>query len=162
MLVGLAAGTRSTYASRQRAFIDYCALHNLEPLPASELTLLKYLASLFHSKLSSSTCNGHITAIRNLHIINGLQDPTVGRERLALVKRGIAVNIAPLPLRAAVTDIHIKSFLDCRDLNLFDDKCFFAMSVIGFFGFFRISEMTYDSKVGFSPSTSLNPSDVSW
>ena len=77
--------------------------------------------------------------LRNLHIINGLEDPTVGRERLALVKRGIAVNIAPLPLRAAVTDTHIKAFLDFLDLNLFEDKCFFAMCVIGFFVFFSES-----------------------
>ena len=162
MLAGLAPGTRSTYHGRQLTFISYCSKNNLSAAPADELTLLNYLAFLFLSEgRSASTCSGHLSAIRNLHILNGFGDPFVGKERLALVKRGIAINTKTLPLRAAVTDSHIRDILGHLDLTLFDDACFFAMCVIGYFGFFRVSEITHD-KQGFNPANSLTPHDVTW
>ena len=161
MLAGTAASTNAVYAARQHMFVDYCATNNEQALPASEECLLKYIAGLHSAGRKSSTCSGHLSAIRHLHLINGLTDPLLGRDRLTLVKRGMSVNSSPEPLRAAITSAHLLEFLEFLDLSLFSDMAFFAMCSLGFYGFFRISEMT-SSTSSFVPDCSLTPSDVSW
>lgn len=159
MLRGTAASTNSTYAPRQRMFVEFAETIGSTPLPASEGTLLRYVSALHSMNRKPSTISGHLSAVRHLHLINGLPDPLPGCHRLELVKRGIAKQSAPTEQRVALTNQHLLRFLDVLVLSSYDDALFFAMATLGFFGFFRISEMTFAGPV-FSAQDGLTPSDI--
>lgn len=161
MLSGTAVSTNVTYAARQHAFMDFCEDSGGCPAPASEETLLAYVVALNNIGLKASTISGHLSAIRHLNIINGSPDPMIGQERLLLVKRGLAKRASPAELRAAVTNQHILAFLPLLDLTAFEDACFFAMCCLGFYGFLRISELTYPDS-SFSPENAITSVDLTW
>ena len=83
-------------------YIDFCSNFSISPLPASEETLLRYMTSLYYSGRKSATISGHLSAIRHFHLVNGAKDPLEGKDRLALVKRGMAKRASTAELRAAV------------------------------------------------------------
>ena len=90
MLSGLAASTARTYTSGQRGFLRFCASHGFVPLPASETTLLRYVANRVSLGLSASTISTNLAATRHLHIINSHANPmSSGFERLRLVLRAL-------------------------------------------------------------------------
>ena len=161
VLAGTADSTNATYGRRQRNFLSHCASEGVCPLPASELTLLNYCSDLLSAGLSHSTISGHLSAISHLHTINGFDDPQAGRRRLSLFKRGVSVNSNPPVLRAPVTTRDLSAMLPFLDLSKFEDITFFAMATTAFFAFLRISELTYP-KTGFSPSSCLTSSDLTW
>lgn len=130
-------------------------------MPASELTLLIFIEHLYERNLKGSTITGHLSAIRHLHLINGFHDPLEGRERLTLAKRGISKQAVPSEVRAAVTNTHLRSIFDLVNLLDFDDAGFFAMCCLGFFGFLRISELTYPANSS-GASDFLTSADLSW
>ena len=161
MLAGTAASTNRTYTGSQRAYLDFCAAHHRQPLPASEALLMEYTVFLHRNGRQASTCASHLSAIRHLHLINNCSDPLLGADRLALVKRGIATCKKPLPLRAPITNEVLNSFLAILDLSVFEDALVFAISCLGVFGFLRVSEYLAPG-LSFDPSSILTPADISW
>ena len=162
VLSGIADSTNFTYAPRQRYFYQYYFNNSVCWLPASEETLLNFCSDLHASLVSASTISGYLSAIRHFHLINGFEDPTEGRHRLALFKRGVSVNTAPPVPRAPVTDSNLFAFLSYLDLSNFKDLTIYAMVTTAFFAFLRISELTYPDKTGFSPSSCLTSGDLTW
>jgi hypothetical protein len=161
VLAGTASSTNSTYAARQRGYLDFCRVHRLAPLPASEETLLDLCAHLHGLGLQASSINGHLAAIRHLHVINGFPFSTVEFERLKLARKGMAVAKSPRPLRAPITARELCAFLPLLDLNEFDDSLFFALSCLGFFGFLRVGELLAPGP-GSDPSRILTLADLTW
>ena len=141
--------------------MDFCHLHKRPPMPACEETLLELAAFLKAAGLHASSICGYFSAIRHLHIINGFPDPTLGCERLKLVKRGLAVGSTPKPLRAPITSRELLAFLSFLDLSVFDDALVLALCCLGFFGFMRVSEMLAPSQNP-DPATSLTAADLTW
>jgi hypothetical protein len=121
---------------------------------------MDYIVFLHGSGRKASTCCGHLAAIRHLHIINGLPDPTRDTPRLALVKRGIAVRTTPEVRRAPLTADSLLAFMGVLDLSVFDDSLLFAAAALGFFGFLRVSEFLAPGPK--SDSKTLTLADISW
>ena len=81
------------YASAQRRFLDFCAQDNsLSPsgsaLPASEDVLIRFCCHLANT-LHHSLIKVYLSAIRSLHIEEGLPSLLVGCLRLQRVLWGI-------------------------------------------------------------------------
>lgn len=161
MLAGTAKTTNKRYASQQRCYIDFCNDNTVAPVPATEEALLRYVMYLHSSGRKTGTINGHMSAVRHFHLINGFSDPLINTPRLTLVKRGLAKLAPPVELRAAVTNIHIGVFFEHLVLTNYDDALFYAMCCLGFFGFMRISELTHPDS-GFNPAECLTSLDISW
>ena len=78
---GLAPSTRRVYLSAQRRYLDFCHLDGrLSPegalLPADEQSLMRF-ASFLADILHHSSIKVYLSAVRSLHIDNGLPDPLV-------------------------------------------------------------------------------------
>ena len=60
--------TKRTYSSAQKRFIKFCVMYDLDPLPASEDTVLYYISFLFRDGLKGSSIRVYLSGLRNLHI----------------------------------------------------------------------------------------------
>ena len=90
---GLASGTRNTYASANRRYITFCRDFSIQPLPVSEQILCTYAAYLAAKGLSHRSVKCYLSAIRNLHLEFGLDDPGIARmARLQQIIRGIKLH----------------------------------------------------------------------
>ena len=75
---GLAPSTRRTYGSAQRQYLSFCSHHHCTPIPSSEQLLCQFAAHLAVSGLQASTIKCCFSAIRQLHIAQGVGDPGIG------------------------------------------------------------------------------------
>jgi hypothetical protein len=114
---GLKSTTRKTYASAQRQYLSFCNEYSLVSLPASEETLLMFVAQLYRKNCSYSTVNVYLAAVRALHVLEGLPDPLPQCLRLKLAIRAIGTSSGPprqkLPLTMNILE-KILSFLDAE------------------------------------------------
>ncbi|MFY9293336.1 MAG: site-specific integrase [Methylorubrum rhodinum] len=82
------SGTQRVYAGAWRDFTGFCAGFGLEPLPASPLTVIRYLTHLAGLGRSVSTIDLRTAAIALAHRMAGHDSPTV-REDVRQVLAGI-------------------------------------------------------------------------
>ena len=68
MAAALKPSTHRTYSSAQNKYLNFCQFYNLVALPASEDTLLLYVAFLYDLKLKGGTIRVYLAAVRSLHI----------------------------------------------------------------------------------------------
>ncbi len=159
------ANTRRTYSSVQNKFESFCSIHNLihpngSPLPASELTLLSFIA--FASKsCQASSLKVYLAAIRALHIQQGFKDPLSDCLRIPLVVRGLrrCPKVAKVPDKLPITTLTLQAIKFQLDFTNYDDVMFWAACCTAFFGFLRTSEFTAQGVV-FSPEVPLSIASI--
>ena len=127
-------------------------------VPADEQSLMRF-ASLLADNLHHSSIKVYLSAVRSLHIDNGLPDPLVNCLQLQRLLRGIkCVQGSPpsscLPITIDLLQIIQRSL----DLKCHDHVMLWAACCLGFFGFLREGEFTTNSP--FDPSIHLAVSDV--
>ena len=111
MFAGVAASTSQTYAKSQQQYLLFCSLIHCQPLPASELILLRFISWLKLSKnIEGVTISNYLSSIRHLHIINNHPDPLQEAERVRLVRKALRIQSTPLSLRIAVTWPHVANY----------------------------------------------------
>ena len=158
---GVAPNTARAYKSAQSRYWAFCARFSLPPLPASEQTLILFVAELAQD-LAHSTIRSYLSGVRNLHITNGLPDPLPGSLRLNLVLNGIRrVKVHPPKVKIPVTPLVLhrlsKVFLSTQaDVN---KVMMWAACCVGFYGFLRTAEFTVPNGK-FDPSCHLAIKDV--
>ena len=135
---GLLASSRSTYGAGKRRYLSFCARANLDPLPASESTLCRFVAYLASEGLKAQSISGYLAAVRHLSIEAGFAPRPRGE--------------CPRPLReSAILRLQHRSSGGCRSLrrywergtvDAYSARLFWAISLTAFFGCFRIGELT--------------------
>lgn len=122
------------------------------PLPVSQSVLCLFISHLANLGLAYSTIKTYLSAVRYLHILNGLPEPRANpMPKLNLVERGIRRAKAteePRRLRLPITPLilrQLKSLWSSRAED-FDTVMIWAACCTAFFGFFRIGEITMDNQ----------------
>lgn len=162
---GLASTTRSTYASGQRRFLDFCRqLGRLgpdgSPCPVDERTLCLFATHLAQS-VQYATIKVYLSAVRALHIEQGFPDPLVDCLRLQRVLRGIRRSHGDSrAARHPVTDHTLLAVFRFLDVNTHDHCMLWAACNLAYFGFLRSSEFTVPNLATFSPEVHLSLADV--
>lgn len=115
----------------------FCTFYGYVPVPASQETLLAYVAFLART-LQPSTINGYLNIVRILHIDANLTNPLENNYELLCVKRGIARTIgkAPNP-KLGVTPELLQKLFDYIDLESSFDRAFWFAIIVGFYCFLR-------------------------
>ena len=87
VLNSIAPSTSRVYSSARNAFLHFCSRLNLNPLPASEHTLILFVAELHQSK-ATSTIHTYMAGVRHLHIISSYTNPLENKPKLQLALKG--------------------------------------------------------------------------
>jgi hypothetical protein len=136
-----AESTKSTYRSQMKAYLEFCIRYSCVPVPASQSTLVGYLAYLA-KKLSAASIPGYMNVVRLLHMEAGLVNPLAGNWELDLIKRGIRRQLGKPPKQKLPITLDLLRVM-YGSLNLSDPQevSFWAAMLIGFFGFLRKSTL---------------------
>ena len=166
-LQGLAPSTRRTYGLAQRRYLSFCSHHHFTPIPSSEQLLCQFAAHLAVSGLQASTIKCYLSAIRQLHIAQGLGDPGIGSmAKLEQVVRGIKSNQAKhgkqksprLPITPEIL-LRIKGVWE-RESPARDKAMLWAAASLCFFGFLRSGEVCIPAEKAFDEGAHLSMKDV--
>ena len=165
---GLTPATQRSYNSAKRCYILFCNNHGLSPTPAAlEHQLCQYVSYLAMDNLCHNTIKCYLSAVRHLHIAEGMRDPNISKmARLEQVLRGIKavqargkVKVRPrLPISIDILSKLRGVWL--KEASL-DAKMLWAASSLCFFGFFRSGELTVPSSTAYDEGAHLSFPDLS-
>ena len=155
---GIASNTAKQYSTGQRHYLNFCAQLGVVPCPATELLLLRFVAS-FNNSVRGNTVQNYLSAIRHLHVMNGVQNPIPEFERLKLVVKSLKKKSGPPRQRSPISISMLKAICATLNLRMYNEVLFWAMTVSGFFGFLRVSEFTVSGE--FDPVHHLCRQDLS-
>ena len=166
----LAKSTWSTYSTAAR-MLNRCGEETgtTMDLPLNEEKVLKFVAWLLNRKLSTPTINAYLSGLRQTHLAQGLDIPTLRTPLINQILDGtkkldaIKANSGEKRTRLAVTPLVLrtwKSELIKSDLNNTDKLLLWAVSVILFMGAFRVHEILNKKTHTFDPLFSLLLKDI--
>ena len=133
----LAPESRAAYARRWNRFVDWCAAHEIESLPADPATVMLYLAEMADQdpRPALSTLRGHVNAINRIHLEYGVaipgDDPALG-----MLMRGLS-HVVPHRWAEPVSALRIDSLrtilrhLDHPDPIVLRDAALLRLLVAG-------------------------------
>ena len=156
----VAASTARAYSSHQRRFIEFCQRFQCSPLPASEVTLLRFISESAARGLGSSSISANLAAVRHLHVISGLVSPLDGALRVTLATRALKRSSGAPRKRSPITFQLLERMGTLVNKREFDDLRFWAAATTAFFGFLRVSEFTVEGQ--FNPSIDLSLDDLTF
>ena len=143
MLMAWSPSTVRSYSSGQRQFFSSVVSQwnlfndNGLPLPASELTILRFIASL-SKRLAASSIRNYLSAVRNLHIIYGFPDLLQDLPGVPLVLKGLkCVRGDNRQVKTPITSLVLFSTKLQLNFQLYDHVMFWAACCLAFFVFFK-------------------------
>ena len=136
---GFRPSTSRTYSSVQKRFYKFCTLYSLEPIPASELTILRFITHV-SPQVSANSLQVYLAAIRALHVLNGFTPPPITTPRVHLAIRSLSQN-APTTKQAYPITFQILCQFSRFLTNSLNDLALWSAMNIMFFGCLRASEL---------------------
>ena len=133
------------YQSGITAFYKFCNKFNINPLPASSITLQFFCVDI-SAHTSYKTLKVYLAAIRLVHLEHGLDDPT-NDHLLHLVCRGIrrlqGDNTRPqLPITINLLRTLKTQLAKATSFTPLEQRLLWAAFSLAFYGFMRVSEFT--------------------
>jgi hypothetical protein len=80
--------TKKAYTSQLHSYMKFCGTHRLPPVPASPLTICRYLAYLSRGK-AFSTIQQYMSVIKLLHLELGLDYEMQSNHQITSLMKGI-------------------------------------------------------------------------
>ena len=159
-LLTFSESTRRTYSSQLSLFLQFCTYLNISPVPISPTDLCRYVAFLA-GRLSYSSVRQYLNVVRLLHIEAGHHNPLADNWVLSSVLKGLRRHkgdstTQKLPITREILGSiwHVLNFSRPFDIS------FWAACLVGFFSFFRKSNLLVPSLDKFDPNKHLCCSDV--
>ena len=169
--LGLTRKTWANYKTAEVMLAKCCKQNNIKKeLPITEATTISFILWLANErKAKAATINSYLAGVRQLHIMKGLEPPTI---RTGLVKLALKGK-AHMDAAANRTNGHeerqpitpdilllLKARLKSSSLAAVDKRLVWTVCTIAFFGAFRGVELLCRSESSFDPAYTLLAEDV--
>lgn len=155
-----AASTSRTYSAQLQAYTKFCNDLKLAYVPISQRDLGRYIAYLSR-RLSFSSVRQYLNVVRLLHLEAGRSNPLEGNWYISSILKGVRrVKGDHTSQKLPITLDILKKIFQTLNLRKSLDRAFWAACLVGFFSFFRKSNLLVQSHVAFDPSRHLCATDV--
>lgn len=139
-----AESSKATYRSQIRAYLRFCIYYNLSPLPASMLTLCRYVAFLART-IKPTSIKQYLNAVRIIHLDLGLDNP-LGAWRLSMICKGIErLKGSPPVQKLPITLDILRALRNKLDTKISLNQAMWAACLVAFFTFARKSTILVKS-----------------
>jgi len=155
------ASTRATYTSAQRKFVEFINSLGMVVLPATEYSILLFIAFLYLKGLKGSSIRVYLSGIRNLHIKFGYQNPLENSPRIKLAVRGaLALSTPPNRMKPITYKILYKLIEYC---SRFENSLMLQTAMaLAFFGCLRAAEFCIPDGSCFDSDINLCVGDITF
>lgn len=141
-------------------YLHFCSCLNISPVPISPSNLGRYIAFLAN-KLCFSSIRQYLNVVRLLHLEAGYANPLSENWYLSSILKGLRrfkgqATVQKLPITCSI----LQGILGHLNFSRPFDLAFWAACLVGFFSFFRKSNLLVSSLAKFDPSKHLCYSDV--
>jgi integrase len=137
----LADATKATYKSQLTSFLSFCNNYGYTAIPASTLTLCRYVAFL-SSRLKCNSIHQYLNAVRLLHVHNGFSNPLDNNIRLRAVLKGLQRVMGRVVSRKSPITVDILLRIrQVLQLSIVENASFWASCLIAFYGMLRKSSV---------------------
>ena len=148
----------NTRRSQWRSYLRFCTSYHLVPVPAEDQTIIRFLIHLSYYCKYSTVIN-YLSAINVLHRHFGLNVTFQEVFSIKLILRGFRriLGDAPVEKLPMTPDILLRLH---PQLTARSDSGFWAAMLIGFYTFFRKSNLVPKSVKDFDPAKNLCRRDI--
>jgi hypothetical protein len=141
MQASMAEATKSSYRCHMRAYLQFCTTFGYISVPASSITICRYIAHLSKS-LKYSSIKQYIGIIRLLHSYQGYPNPLAQDVRVNAVLKGVRrlkgdVVCRKLPMTPDI----LSNVRDTLDMSSSRHCTFWAACLVAFVGMLRKSSL---------------------
>ena len=155
------ANTSKTYSTQRSAFLKFCAHMRIMLVPLSQENLGRYVAYLSR-RLCFTSVRQYLNIVRLMHLEANFPNPLEKNWYVASILKGVRrvkgdASVQKLPI---TPDILRRVFVVTLDLHSSLDRTFWATCLVGFFSFFRKSNLLIPSHLLFDPRRHLCANDV--
>jgi hypothetical protein len=144
---GYAANTSKTYRSGIKKYFSFCHQFGINPVPASETNLMRYIAFL-SNKYNPRSIPVYMAAVRAFHINTGMTYPDQ-QYRAKVMIRGLQRGAPPPDQKEPISLNILAQMYQFIDFNSFDGCMLWAAMTTAFFGCLRVDELLRLSDVTF-------------
>ncbi|XP_060582388.1 integrase/recombinase xerD homolog [Ruditapes philippinarum] len=138
-----ADGTISKYYSHVKQFKEFCSKHGFQAYPAFPIHVAMYLSELIDLHKSDTVVSAAFYAIRWLHEINDLTDPTKNAIVIRMLECAKRTNSKPVQKKDVLLPEHLVKLCDLfsttKDIIVLRDL---TMILLCFAAFFRYNEVS--------------------
>ena len=156
-----AASTSKTYSTQLTTYMKFYAEMNVKLVPLSQENLGRYIAFLSR-RLCFNSVRQYLNIVRLVHLEANFNSPLEKNWYVTSVLKGVRrvkgdSSVQKLPI---MLDI-LKQIFTTLNLHSSFDRTFWAACLVGFFSFFRKSNLFVQSHLLFDPGRNLCASDLS-
>ena len=157
-----ANSTKCTYSSHRRSYLDFCSLLGYCPLPASETTILQYIAYLAR-RLKPQCIPQYLNIVSLLHKEHGLPNPMKDNWKISSTITGVhRLHGSSISRKLPITKDILFRLHSLHNMTSSFDATFWAICLTAFFGFFRKSHLLPTSVHNFNPRKQFIKSDFTF
>ena len=156
-----AASTSKTYSTQLTTYMKFCAEMNIKLVPLSQENLGRYIAFLSR-RLCFNSVRQYLNIVRLVHLEANFNNPLENNWYVTSILKGVRrvkgdSSVQKLPITLDI----LKQIFTTLNLHSSFDRTFWAACLVGFFSFFRKSNLFVQSHLLFDPSRNLCASDLS-
>ena len=164
---GISAATRKAYTTGLKKYSTFCSQTKLQPVPATEDTLILFVTHLAQQNLSYGTIQVYLSAVRYYHIANQEYSisTTSTTPRMTQVLKGIRKSQALVQTRRDRQPITFPIMQRLQSVfvkypSTYFNTMIWAACCLAYFGLLRVSEFTTQSPDYINHSRDLLLADV--
>ncbi|CAH1782344.1 unnamed protein product, partial [Owenia fusiformis] len=160
---GLQMSTQKTYLAGQKSFIKFCDRFSLEYCPASQTSILAYIADCDGRNLRHGTIVNYLYAIRSMHLENGHGD--ILKDNFSVKRALKAIHTKQdntCNQKLAIDHKIMKSLETLHRSKIHDTIVMWSAMTLAFFGLFRCNEITIPDNSTFCPNKNMTTNDISF